>query len=73
MTIKLVVFDADKTLWTHPDVSSLVLPFKLASRDVLTDVNGETFRLFDGIRELLEGLENRRVINAIASWNNQNQ
>jgi len=69
MTIKLVVFDADRTLWTHPDVSSLVLPFKLVSGDVLTDVNGETFRLFDGVRELLEGLENRKVISAIASWN----
>lgn len=69
MTIKLVVFDADKTLWTHPDVSSLVLPFKLVSRDSLKDANGETFQLFDGVRELLEGLGNRKVISTIASWN----
>jgi magnesium-dependent phosphatase-1 len=69
MTIKLVVFDADKTLWTHPNVSSLVLPFKLVSRDSLKDANGDTFQLFDGVRELLEGLENRKVINTVASWN----
>lgn len=69
MAIKLVVFDADKTLWTHPDISSLFLPFKLVSRDSLTDANGETFQLFDGVRELLEALENRKVINTIASWN----
>jgi magnesium-dependent phosphatase-1 len=58
-----------KTLWTHPDISSLILPFKLVSKDILTDANGETFQLFDGIRELLEGLENRKVIITIASWN----
>ena len=69
MTIRLIVFDADKTLWTHPDISSLVLPFKLVSRDSLTDANGETFQLFDGVRELLEGLENRKVISTMASWN----
>ena len=55
MVIKLVVFDADMTLWTHPDISSLVLPFKLVSRDVLTDANGKTCQLFDGMHELLEG------------------
>ena len=43
MTIKLVVFDADKTLWTHSDISSLILPFKLVSSNILTDANGETF------------------------------
>ena len=69
MTIKLVVFDADKTLWTHSDISSLILPFKLVSSNILTDANGETFQLFDGTRELLEGLNNRGVIVAIASWN----
>ena len=69
MVIKLVVFDADKTLWTHSDVSSLVLPFERVSRDILKDANGETFQLFNGVRELLEGLGNRKVINTVASWN----
>ena len=69
MAIKLVIFDADKTLWTHSDITRLVVPFKLVSRDVITDANGETFQLFDGIRELLEGLESKRVIISMASWN----
>ena len=69
MAIKLVAFDADKTLWTHPDISSLILPFKLVNKDIIKDANGETFQLFDGIRELLESLENKKVIIAMASWN----
>jgi magnesium-dependent phosphatase-1 len=69
MAIQLVVFDADKTLWTHPNVSSLVPPFKLINSDTLTDANGETFQLFDGVRELLRGLEDRKVISTVASWN----
>jgi len=69
MAIKLVIFDADKTLWTHSDISRLVLPFRLVSRDVITDANGETFQLFDGVRGLLAGLERKRVLITMASWN----
>jgi magnesium-dependent phosphatase-1 len=69
MTIKLVVFDADKTLWNHRDISSLILPLKLVSRDIVADANGETFQLFEGVRELLESLENKKVIITMASWN----
>jgi magnesium-dependent phosphatase-1 len=69
MTIKLVIFDADKTLWTHPNVSSLILPFRLVTKDIIADANGETFQLFDGVRELLESLESKKVIITIASWN----
>jgi magnesium-dependent phosphatase-1 len=67
MAIRLVIFDADKTLWTHSDISRLVLPFRLVSRDVITDANGESFQLFDGVRELLEGLESKRVLITMAS------
>ena len=69
MAIKLVVFDADKTLWTHPNVSSLILPFELVGKDMITDANGETFQLFNGIYELLESLKNKKIIIAMASWN----
>ncbi len=69
MTIKLVIFDADKTLWSHPDVSSLALPFKLVDRNLISDANGETFHLFDGIRHILSELQKRCIILTIASWN----
>jgi magnesium-dependent phosphatase-1 len=69
MTIKLVVFDADKTLWSHHNVSSLSLPFRLVNCDTLADANGETFWLFQGIRELLEELRTKHIIMTIASWN----
>lgn len=73
MGIKLVVFDADKTLWSHSNVSDLTLPFKLVRRGVISDANGETFHLFEGIVRVLEELQNRNVIVALASWNKLQQ
>lgn len=69
MTIKLVVFDADKTLWSHPNVSDLTLPFKLVDQNNISDAGGETFHLFEGIRDMLEALRKRNAIITLASWN----
>lgn len=69
MTIRLVVFDADKTLWSHPNVSNLTLPFKLVDADTVSDASGETFHLFHGIREVLTTLQKRNIIITVASWN----
>lgn len=69
MAIKLVVFDADKTLWSHPNVSDLTLPFKLVNPDVVSDAKGDTFHLFDGIREMLKTLQELGIITTVASWN----
>jgi len=69
LAIKLVVFDADKTLWSHPNASSLTLPFKLVNENVISDANGETFHLFDGTREMLGKLQKRKIIITVASWN----
>ena len=69
MVIRLVIFDADKTLWSNPDVSKLTFPFSLVNSDVVSDAKGETIRLFDGIRELLSILTRRNIVIALASWN----
>lgn len=69
MAIKLVVFDADKTLWSHPNVSNLTLPFKLVDRNTVSDAEGVTFHLYEGIRELLSKLQRMGVTMTVASWN----
>lgn len=69
MNIKLAVFDADKTLWSHPNVSDLALPLRLVDSNTIADANGEEFQLFDGIRELLSKLHAKGVLMTIASWN----
>ncbi|MGQ9552268.1 MAG: magnesium-dependent phosphatase-1 [Candidatus Bathycorpusculaceae bacterium] len=69
MVIRLVIFDADKTLWSHSDISMLALPFRLINGNAISDANSETFCLFEGIRELLSELQRRNVIVALASWN----
>lgn len=69
MTIKLVVFDADKTLWSHHNVSALTFPFKLLDKDTISDAKKQTFHLFEGIRELLSELQQRNILIVLASWN----
>jgi magnesium-dependent phosphatase-1 len=69
MAIRLVVFDADKTLWSYANVSSLILPFKLIDKNTISDSNGETFHIFEGVYELLTELQKRNVTITMASWN----
>ncbi|UCE15397.1 MAG: magnesium-dependent phosphatase-1 [Candidatus Bathyarchaeota archaeon] len=65
----LVTLDADMTLWDHPDISSLTLPFKKVDENALIDAKGETLRLFDGVRDLLKGLKKRGLIVSLVTWN----
>jgi len=67
--IRLVIFDADMTLWNHPDVSSLTLPFKKVDKNSLIDAKGEALRLFDGVRDVLRGLKERGLIVSLVTWN----
>ena len=67
--IRLVVFDADGTLWEHGDISSLTPPFDSIDEGVLVDRNGVELRLFPHVKELLEELKARGVIVSMASWN----
>ena len=65
----MIIFDADKTLWDHPDVSSMSPPFKRMDENTLIDKIGSEIRLYEHVREMLEELKEQNVIISLASWN----
>ncbi|ABP96070.1 MULTISPECIES: magnesium-dependent phosphatase-1 [Metallosphaera] len=67
--IKLVIFDADKTLWDHYNISEFEEPFHLPERDILRDSEGRTLKLFPNVRKTLEELKRKDVKIAMATWN----
>ena len=67
--IKLVVMDADGTIWNHHSVSELVSPFRLISRDIAEDRYGEKVVLKERLREFLEFAKHKRILVSLASWN----
>ena len=67
---KVLVLDLDMTLWNHPDISALTLPFKLEDRDVIVDSRGVRVMLYPGVRELLRWARTSGKVISIASWNN---
>jgi len=67
--IRLIVFDCDQTLWDHPDVSRLRLPFVAKGSDSVRDQDGVIVTLYPGVRNLLHELLRRGYILSIASWN----
>jgi len=67
--IRLVVFDADGTLWEHSDISSLSPPFSKIDENTLIDRNGIEIRLFPDVKRLLKELTARGIIVSMASWN----
>jgi len=69
LSIKLVIFDADKTLWDHPDVTSTKPPFQRISGDTLVDTVGSEIHLYKGVREMLQQLKEHGIIISLASWN----
>jgi len=69
MGIRLVIFDCDRTLWHHEDVSSLQLPFRKVDDETIADAWGVPVRLFSGVRDVLEALRRQGVVCSIASWN----
>ena len=69
MSIKLVVFDLGMTLWNYANASDLKLPFSIVGPNSLRDAKGSVVSLFNGVRELLENLQDRRKVMSIASWN----
>lgn len=69
MPVRLVIFDCDRTLWDHPDVSDLHLPFRKVDEDTVADGRGERVRLFPGTRTALEALRARDILISVASWN----
>jgi len=67
--IKLVIIDADRTIWTHHSVSSLIAPIKLISRDVAQDMNGSRVELHQGFRAFLDFVSDNKIFLSLASWN----
>jgi len=69
MAVRLVIFDCDRTLWDHPNVSELALPFRRVDAETVEDARGARVRLAPGAREVLDGLRRRGVVISVASWN----
>ena len=69
MAVRLVIFDCDRTLWDHDDVSTLRPPFRRVEADAVVDSRGERVHLFRGVRDVLETLRQRGLLISIASWN----
>jgi len=66
---KLVVLDADKTIWSHGDISSCKPPFRRASETKIIDSRGEVIELYPGVRRLLRELKSMRATLALVTWN----
>ena len=67
--VKLVVFDLDRTLWDHPDISTTSPPYRRVSQDEIEDSEGARIRLRPCARRLVEELKSRGFKLAVASWN----
>lgn len=67
--IKVVVLDADKTLWDHPNISNLKPPLKLVNENSLEDSSGSKVTLFSGVRETLQELKDMGFYLVLATWN----
>lgn len=67
--IRAIVFDADKTLWDHHNISEFEEPLKLVDANTLEDSKGRVLHLFPDVRETLKELKNRGYILGLATWN----
>ncbi|MDQ7859660.1 MAG: magnesium-dependent phosphatase-1 [Armatimonadota bacterium] len=69
MAVRLVILDCDLTLWNHPNVTALARPLRRVATDAVEDQAGVRVTLFPGVHRTLEGLRQRGLIVACASWN----
>ncbi len=69
MGVRLVILDLDLTLWNHRNVTGLARPFRRNGDDAVVDQTGVRVSLYPGVRALLDGLRERNLIIAAASWN----
>lgn len=67
--IRLVVLDADRTIWDHHNVTELKGPFKLVSKEVAEDTEGVKVKLNDKIIDFLEFARKKGIMVSLASWN----
>ena len=67
--VKVIVLDLDRTIWSHPDVTSLVPPYDVTD-DSLVDSRGEYLKLNECVRQFLDVVKSKgRWVLAIVSWN----
>lgn len=71
--IRLVVFDADETLWSIEEgyASTLVLPLRKVDDDLVVDALDVSVQLLPGVRRLLDELSRRGVIISLVSANDE--
>ena len=69
--IKVVVFDADKTLWDHHNVLEFEEPLKLVDANTIEDSKGRVLHLYPEVREVLKELKNKGLILGLATWNTE--
>ena len=67
--LKLVVFDADKTLWDHHNISDFEEPLKLVGTDSVEDSKGNKLTLFPYVREALKEIKSMNLLLGLATWN----
>ncbi|NON62588.1 magnesium-dependent phosphatase-1 [Acidianus sp. RZ1] len=67
--IKTVIFDADKTLWDHYNISEFEEPLKVINETQVEDSNGNKLTLFPSVKETLKELKKRGIIVGMATWN----
>ncbi|BFH74473.1 magnesium-dependent phosphatase-1 [Sulfurisphaera javensis] len=67
--IKIVVFDADKTLWDHYNISIFKKPYKLINENSIEDSEGNKLTLFPEVRETLKNIKDMGLLLGLATWN----
>lgn len=67
--ITVAIFDLDKTLWTHEDVSSMHPPFRKIDKYKVVDSRGDIIVLYHCVEDLLKFLREKNLKIAVASWN----
>jgi magnesium-dependent phosphatase-1 len=71
--IKLVIFDADETLWMSYGgwASLLVPPLERVNDNEIKDSEGKRLTLFDGVRQLLRTIKDRGILISLVSLNDR--
>ncbi|MFP3163282.1 MULTISPECIES: magnesium-dependent phosphatase-1 [Acidianus] len=69
MKIKVVIFDADKTLWDHYNISEFEDPIKVINKNEIEDAKGRKLKVFPDVRDTLEELKKKGIILGLATWN----
>lgn len=69
--IKLVIFDADETLWKSHGIwaSLLVPPLRKVNDNEIIDSEGKRITLVNGLRQLLKTLKDRGILISLVSLN----